>query len=199
MSLVAFSGSPQIISDGGPVFVKTFKAASNVNWNRGTLLKLSTNGTVTPCLATGSADTLDTDDTGTSGARLFVALTAWGNLVDTDNQMIDASGVNNGQTTSTAYPVDGYVPVQEVLRKTVFEGKVCTTSSGDAIADVAEINATYALYQLADGSWAVDIENTTKPVVQVSNVSPNYNPHATQSAQVYNKVYFNVLSAILQK
>ena len=200
MALVAFSGSPQIIANGGPVFKNTFKAASNVSWARGTLLKLSTNGTVTPCLdPTGGAATLDTDDTGTSGARLFVALSNHGSLVSNQNAMINSVGTMEGELSTSSYPADDYVPVQEIYRYTVFEGNVATSAGDDGIAAVGDINATYAVYQLANGTWAVDIGNSTKAIVQIQDISPNYNPWATQSSEVYNKVRFVIISAILQK
>ena len=200
MSSYAFTGTPQIISEGGNVYKNTFKAANSTHWAKGTLLTLSS-GALTPCYDPNSgAHLLSTAELGSSGARLFVALSAHGaGFVDTANPMVDVMGVSVGEQTTSVYPADGYVPVQEILRKTVLEGPVCASSSGTGIAAIANINTTYAGYQLATGAWAVDIDSTSSPVFYILDVEPNYNPWKTTASSIYNKVRFSILASILQR
>ena len=133
--------------------------------------------------------TLDTDDTGTANARLFIALAPYGSLATSQNSPLNGTG----------YPNDGYVEVQEIYRSTVLE-LLCADSAGsDASAAIANVDGTYAAYQLADGSWACDLGNTTKPILRVLEVQPEYNPWATGAADDYNRVRCAIVSGILQR
>ncbi len=188
MSLLAFSGNPQIISNGGAIFKNTFKPASSTHFARGQLLKITSNGEVTPVLAIASSPaTLDTDDTGTANARLFVAMEPYGSLATSENAPINGTG----------YPNDGYITVQELTADSVIEAVCCDSAASDASAALANIDGTYALFQLANGTWAVDLGNTTKPVVRVLDVEPNYSPFRENVTSDYNKVRVKILDAIL--
>lgn len=173
MALVAFTIQARIVKNGGPITSEVWKGDGSSTWYKGQLLKAA-NGTVTPVLALGSSPaTLDTDDTGTSNAKLFIAL--------------------SDETVATS----AFVPVQEIRNNTIFEVRLAASSSGSPVAATALKGDVYALYQLASGLWAVDVDNATKPVVQVVDIEQDFDPYHPDNGENYGRVWVKPLSAIL--
>lgn len=173
MALLAITVQARIVKNGGPITSEVWKGDGSSLWAKGQLLKAA-NGTVTPVLALGSSPaTLDTDDTGTSNAKLFIAL--------------------SDVTAATS----DFVPVQEIKSDTIIQVRLLASSSGSPKAATAQKGDVYALYQLASGLYGVDVDNTTKPVVQVVDIEQDVNPYRKTNGENYGFVWVKVLSAIL--
>lgn len=196
----------RIVANGGPATKDVYQANSGQTWKAGSLLKL-TSGKLSVCLDTsGGAATLDTDDTGTAAARLFLAL-------------CDHPEIDQGTGDIPVVPLaTDFVSVQEIHDDTILEAQMCAAGSEATDGTEAVKGGSFALYQLADtesspykgsGVIGVDIGNTTKPVVNIIDVAPNYdmynvggrndsNGYPTASPSLnYSKATFTVLSAIL--
>jgi len=177
MAKLAITVSPQIVKNGGPITKDVYKSHATQVWERGALLKLAS-GLLTPVVDTSKTSAeIDTDDTGTTGARLFVAL---------DDHL----------TAGTVF-----VAVQEIQADSIIEIQLLNAGAGNATsADVAKGTA-YAGYQIdtgtVDGSalWGIDVNDTTNPVFSVIDVQSNYLPF--KASADYDFVYVKVLSAIL--
>lgn len=173
MALTAITVQARIVKNGGPISSETWKGDGSSTWYKGQLLKAA-NGTVTPVLALGSSPaTLDTDDTGTANAKLFIALS-------------DVSAATSD-----------FVPVQEVTASTVFQIRLVASGSGSPVAATALKGDVLALYQLASGIWGVDVDNSTKPVVQVVDIEQDFDPYDQDNGENYGRVWVKVLSPIL--
>lgn len=177
MAKVSITTSPQIVKNGGPITKDTYKSHATQLWEKNALLKLSS-GLLTPVVDTsgGSAE-IDTDDTGTSGARLFIAL----------------------EDHTTAGSV--YVAVQEILADTIIELQLLNAGAGDCAASDVSKGTSYTGYQIDTGTydgsklWGIDVNDTTNPVFNIVDVQTDYEPYTADAD--YNKVYVKVLSAIL--
>ena len=173
MAKLAITVQARIVKNGGPITSEVWKGDGSNVWKKGKLLKAA-NGTVAPVLILGSSPaTLDTDDTGTANAKLFIALS------DVDSATSE------------------FVPVQEIKSDTILQVRLGASSSTDPKAATALKGDVYALYQLATGIWAVDVDNTTKPVVQVVDIEQDFDPYAPGNGADYGRVWVKVLSAIL--
>lgn len=179
MALVAITKNARIVRSGGPITSDVYKSHATNLWTAGSLLKLAS-GLLTPCVDTsGGAAEIDTDDTGTSGVRLFLAI---------DDHLTAGSD---------------FVSVQEITRDTVLELQICASgSTAPTTANVAK-GTSYTGYQLDGGSnhgegvWGLDCDDTTKPVFNVIDVESNFNPHNSASTGNYALVWVKVLGAIL--
>ena len=179
MALVAITKNARIVRGGGLITSDVYKSHATNLWTAGALLKLAS-GLLTPVVNTsGGAAEIDTDDTGTSGVRLFIAL----------EDHLTAGSV--------------YVSVQEITKETVLELQLLASgSTAPTCANVAK-GTSYTGYQLDGGSnhgegvWGLDVDDTTKPVFNVIDVESNWNPHKTAALGNYALVWVKVLSAIL--
>lgn len=201
MASLAITKALRIVANGGAVTKDTYKGASGITWKAGALLKFDGSGKLTAVLDTsGGAATLDTDDTGTANARLFIAL-------------CDHPEIDTDPAVVALY--SGYVNVQEITADTILEAQLCASSSG-AVDGSTEIKGkNFALYQLQDadsykagGIVGLDVDNTTKPVVNVIDLESSYNPHypglrtdsngdQTTPSLNYSKVTFKFLASLL--
>lgn len=179
MAKLAITINPAIVRNGGPITSDVYKSHATNLWTKGTLLKLAS-GLLTPCVDTSSASAeIDTDDTGTSGVRLFIAL-------------------EDHLTAGTVF-----VSVQEITADTVIEAQLLASSTTDPTSANVSKGASYTGYQIDTGSnhgsglWGIDVDDTTKPVFNVVDVQSNYNPFDSAGTSDYAKVYVKVLSAIL--
>lgn len=179
MAKVAITVNPSIVKNGGPITSDVYKAEASATWNKGALLKLSS-GSLVACVDTsgGSAE-IDTDDTGASGARLFVALS--------DHLTAGAD----------------FVSVQEIKADTIFEASLLASGATDPTTANVNKGTSYAGYQIDGGTmkgsglWGIDVDDTTNPVFNVVAVSSDYNPFDPDAKLDYAKVQVKVLSAIL--
>lgn len=168
--------NPTIVKNGGPITSDVYKSHATNLWTKGCLLKLAS-GLLTPCVDTSSGNAeIDTDDTGTSGIRLFIAL---------ENHLIAGSV---------------FVAVQEIKANTIFELQVVNSAADTFTVDKG---TSYTGYQVDTGThagsglWALDAGDTTKPILNVVDIQANYEPFNPDSTADYRKVYAKVLSAIL--
>ena len=206
MASYAISKVLRIVSGGGPVTKDVYQANSGQTWKAGSLLKL-TSGKLSVCKDTsGGASILDTTDTGTSGARLFLAL-------------CDHPEIDQGTGDIPVVPLGSdFVSVQEITDDTFLEAQMCAAGSEATDGTALVKGGSFALYQLQDtesspykgsGIIGVDIGNTTEAVANVIDVATNYDlyneglrndsdgyPTASPSLN-YSKVTFKILSAIL--
>lgn len=179
MAELGITINPTIVKNGGPITSDVYKSHATNLWTKGTLLKLAS-GLVTPCVDTSSASAeIDTDDTGTTGARLFIAL----------EDHLTAGSV--------------FVSVQEIKADTILEAQLLASGSTDpTTANVAK-GTSYTGYQIDTGTnqgsglWGIDVDDTTKPVFNVIDVSSNYNPFDPDAKANHAKVLVKVLSAII--
>lgn len=178
MAKVAITSSPRIVSGGGPITSEMYKSHATQLWEKNALLKLAS-GLLTPVVDTsgGSAE-IDTDDTGTAGVRLFIALA--------------------DHTTAGSV----YVPVQEITRDTVLRIQLLASGATDpTVANVTDGTA-YTGYQIDTGAydgsnlWGIDVDDTTNPVFTVYKKVPGVVEPFTTDAD-YAFVYVKVLPAIL--
>ena len=177
MAKIAITINPTIVKNGGPITSDVYKSHATDLWTKGSLLKLSS-GLLVPAIDTkGGAATLDTDDTGTSGARLFIAL---------EDHLTEGSV---------------YCSVQELRDNSIIEMQTCASTN-----DVTTVSkgVSYAAYQLrhntsveGSGLFALDADVTTKPVFNVIDVQTNYEPFNPDGSAVYAKALVKVLAGIL--
>jgi len=173
MALTAITVQARIVKNGGPITSEVWKGDGTNTHVKGQLLKAA-NGTVTPVLVLGSSPaTLDTDDTGTANIKLFIAL------------------------SDVSVATSAFVPVQEIKSDTIFQVRLVASSSGSPVAATALKGDVYALYQLASGVWGIDVDNSTKPVVQVVDIEQDFDPYDKDNGENYGRVWVKVLSAIL--
>jgi hypothetical protein len=177
MAKVSITTSPAIVKNGGPITKDTYKSHATNLWEKNALLKLSS-GLLTPCVDTNASSAeIDTDDTGSSGARLFLAL---------EDHLTAGSE---------------FVAVQEILSNTIIELQLLNAGSGDCAASDVAKGTSYTGYQIDNGTmhgsglWGIDVNDTTNPVFNIVDVQTNYEPFTADAD--YNKVYVKVLSAIL--
>lgn len=179
MATVSFTRPLKIVANGGPITSDVYKGDNSKTWKAGSLLKLS-GGALTVCVDGSEGNvTLDTDATGASGARLFLAL---------EDQL--TAGTN-------------YCSVQEIQSDTIIEADLCASSSGTPTAANVSLGASYALFQLDKGTLdaygivGVDVDNTTKPVANIVAKQTDYEWMDPTSDDNYGRVQFKILSAIL--
>lgn len=207
MASYAISKVLRIVSGGGPVTKDVYQANSGQTWKAGSLLKL-TSGKLSVCLDTsGGAAILDTDDTGTSGARLFLAL-------------CDHPEIDQGTGDIPVVPLgSNFVSVQEITDDTLLEAQMCAAGSEATDGTALVKGVSFSLYQLQDtesspykGSGIIGVDIGTsdaKSIANVIDVATNYDlyneglrndsdgyPTASPSLN-YSKVTFKILSAIL--
>ena len=179
MAELGITINPTIIKNGGPITSDVYKSHATNLWTKGCLLKLAS-GLLTPVVDTSSASAgIDTDGTGTSGARLFVAL-------------------EDHLTAGTVF-----VSVQEIKADTIFEAQLLASSTTAPTTANVSVGASYVGYQIDTGAhqgsglWGIDVDETADAVFNVIDVSSNYNPHDPDSTANHAMVTVKVLSAIL--
>jgi hypothetical protein len=179
MAELGITINPTIVKNGGPITSDVYKSHATNRFTKGTLLKLAS-GLLTPCVDTSAASAeIDTDDTGTTGVRLFLAL----------EDHLTAGSV--------------FIAVQELRADTIIEAQILASgSTAPTAANIAK-GTSYTGYQIDTGThqgsglWGIDVDDTTKPVFNVVDVSSNYNPHDPKAKLNHAKVLVKVLSAIL--
>jgi len=179
MALLAITQNPNIVKNGGPITSDVYKSHATNLWTKGALLKLAS-GLLTPCVDTSSANAeIDTDDTGTAAAHLFIAL----------EDHLTAGSV--------------FVSVQKITTDTVIELQLLNAGSGGAkTSDVAK-GGVHTGYQIDTGAhqgsglWGLDVDDVTKPILTILDVQSNYNPHDPKASANYGKVLVKFLPAIL--
>lgn len=188
MALIAITEAPRIISGGGPITGDVYKSHATNLWTRGALLKLAS-GLLTPFVDTsGGAAEIDTDDTGTSNVRMFLAL-------------------EDHLTAGTVF-----VSVQEILIGTVLEIQLLASGSTAPTTANISVGATYTGYQLTGASrtingttynihgygvWGLDVDDTTTPILTVIDVDTNYNPHDPGSDDNYAHAKVKIKPSVL--
>ena len=163
--------SPVIVKKGGEVTSDKYKGDNSSIWKKGCLLKLSS-GKIAICDALDTASVLDTDDTGTSGAKLFIA------MEDVDTATSD------------------YVAVQEVTRDTIFEGRLCATGSTDPTAANVTPGTAYTAWQLTTGVWGIDVDVATKGFCVVQDTEDEELPWDENRGDDYGKVWFKLSASL---
>jgi hypothetical protein len=119
------------------------------------------------------------DDTGTTGARLFIAL--------------------EDVLTATS----GFVSVQEIAEDTLIWCQLCASSSSNPTSAVVTKGTSYDLYQMDNGTvdganiWGVDVDSTSKPCVTIIDTDANRKPFTNATAADYDGVVVKFLSAII--
>ena len=177
----------RILNNGGEVTYEQYKGDGAQTWKRGQLVEM-TSGAITEVVDNGSAVEIDTDDTGTSGAILFVA--------------VEDVTVATGDT----------VAVQRITSATEFIGPLVSTQAAQATPPTAPstiVQTDYALLQDTNGWFAPDKNDELKPVVIITGVEATdypYGPddagldmyvHSSSDTQKYNFVRFKFLAAVI--
>jgi hypothetical protein len=171
----------RIVSGGGEVTRDRYSGAVDALdiWKAGQLLKL-TSGLLVPVIRAGSAVELDTDDLA-NGSVVFLAL--------------------EEQTAAKAL-AGGKCAVQRILPSTILEAVLTTGASTTAPATVPDsIRGTaYQMWQDATGNWAVEQNDTAKPLATVVEVEGNWNPvkdpraDLDSNSEQYNRVRVKLAS-----
>jgi len=164
----------RIVKNGGPITSLRYKSyyssgAAGESWSAGQWLRLVDDGTVTLC----------TDSSGLgSGAKgiRFVA------LADHDSDPAKGSV---------------FVPVQEITADTRFEMQVHHGTELSAVTTQANIGDRYDV-DLVGNVQVVDLEDTTNPCVEITDIEANYNPFNTNATGVYSMVEVKILPSIIE-
>ena len=187
MAKLAITVAPRAVRNGGPITKDVYKSHATQLWTTGALLKLAS-GLLQPVVDTsaGGAE-IDTDDTGT-GVRLFLAL-------------------ENHLTAGSVF-----VAVQEIKADTELELQLLASSTTDPTTANVSKGSSYVGYQLTGASqvidgttytihgrgvWGLDVDDTTTPILNITEVSSNSEPFDPDSTDDYATVWAKVLSAVL--
>lgn len=178
MAQLGITINPTILIGGGPITSDVFKSSAVDTWTKGTLLKV-VNGLLEAIVDTSGGNVaLTTTDTGTSNARLFVAL-------------------EDHLTAGTEF-----VSVQAIGPDTVFEAQILSSGEGDARAEDVTIDGVYAGLQIntggqvGSGLWGVDADVTVDGPFIIHRKSDAYNWADPKSQGQNAKVYVKLLPSI---
>jgi len=144
---------PEIAAGGGDPTRYVYSGTAANTWITGELLTLSS-GTVIELVSSGGAGTagdIGATEFGSAAGQLFIAL----------------------EDVATA--TTGNVAVQRVTADTLFRGIAIdgsTLTTAPTLTD-ANIGVNYELYKCADGTWAVNVDNTSSPCVEIVNIENN--------------------------
>lgn len=165
---------PRIVKNGGPITNLSYKSyyssgAAGEDWEAGDWLQLRDDGTVTK--------STDSSGIGTGGTNVrFIALS------DHD---------------SSAEGKSVFVPVQAITQDTVFRGQLGASSTGSTIPVQAMIGNRYDVTAI-NSTLVVDVDDTTNPCVEITDVEPNWNPFKSESSESYGMVEFKILPSVLE-
>lgn len=169
----------RIVKNGGPITSDVYKSNATSTWTAGALLKL-VNGALQHCVDTsGGGAALTTAHTGSSNARLFIALD--------DHKTAGAE----------------FVSVQEIRPNTILELQICATGSTDPKPANVTKGANYSAYQIGtagingNGVWGLNVDGTSNAFLNVIDVESNWSPFDPEAKNNYAKVWVKVLDSIL--
>ena len=180
MAKVANTYGPQIVANGGPITKDVYQSHATELWLKGSLLYFES-GLLAPVVDTKSgAAEIDTDDTGSAGVRLFLAM-------------------EDHITTGTAF-----VAVQEILNDTVIEIQIVASGSTDPSTGQVSQGGQYTWYQAQNTSYegtfliGMDVDDSTKPIFNVTALQSDYEwTRDAAGTDDYGTVRGKIISTIL--